>query len=95
MLRLSEKIFKKSPIILSMADACEECQLTEFEAIACFFENNVESLKFWSNYGVIASSVNCANCGKPCTLRQDKPICLSVAVRIRSPSHVPQQYYQR
>ena len=57
-----------------MAEVCEGCQLTDFQAIARFFENNVESVQFLRDHGAITSSVNCGNCGNLGTLRKDKPI---------------------
>ena len=57
-----------------MAEICEVCDISEFQAIARFFENNLESIKFLRSHGILPSSVKCGNCGNSCTLRQDKPI---------------------
>ena len=47
--------------------------MTEYEAIARFYENNSESLRFFREHGVLPKEVNCPKCTTPCVLRSDRP----------------------
>lgn len=75
---------------LRKMSACEGCSVNYFSAFRIFFEDPEKSLAFLREHGVLPSAVQCPNCNRECTYREEQRLW-----RCTGSSRVPKKKKRR